>query len=585
MLPPSTHTYTLKQADGAVNFAYTSLKPGDVRSLYTNLLRTGFGTSGNAAADSSPTAQITAGGVTLNTTWLQASNTIIMLEGRSFTTNPLVLEISKSGSLIGSWTMGMSISSVSNMFRYLNVRTNDTYFTTDAPVVHAIAGRWDTNLSEPANYPDGFYNPSGATLKTVIAVHGLDWDESETPGGHSEIFKRFFQSGLNARFIGVSWASNIGRRLGAPVDYDKDVIGAFVAARYVKDGLASFCGPNTSVFAHSLANMLVSSAIEDYGMSVGQYFMVNAAVPAEAYDGRSSITTSDQLAMIPVEWKNAAIPAFSYGTNVMCAGWSTLFTAADPRSALTWDGRFKDVPNRTTLWQFYSTGEEILRGSDGVVPTLAHTVDFWDWWDYDTVVAKERVWVYNEMTKGTLGIGSWLVDYHDQAGWAFNTAWYTNGVVMTPDAAALLAITNLIATNFFKPFDSTDSKVPNWNNGSDWLYRPNGDTGVLARLPFIPFGSTNMSLIKNHAKIMAESMPPLSGAAGFFPLVVLNNTVPNRRFDMNNPPFKNASLWPTSRPEKTPDQVNGKRWLHGDYKDPAYLYNHGIYDKIAGAVN
>ncbi len=75
------------------------------------------------------------------------------------------------------------------------------------------------------------------------------------------------------------------------------------------------------------------------------------------------------------------------------------------------------------------------------------------------------------------------------------------------------------------------------------------------------------------------------GAGGFFALLVLANTNPDRRFNMNALPFKNENLWPTSRPTKTSDQVNGKRWLHGDYKDPAYLYNHGIYDKIAGAVN
>lgn len=268
----------------------------------------------------------------------------------------------------------------------------------------------------------------------------------------------------------------------------------------------------------------------------------------------------------------------------MCAGWSKIFTTNDPRSTVTWDGQFKNVPDRTTLWQFYSTGEEILRDSDGDVPAFIHLSNYWKWWNYnsDSVLDKERVWVYNEMTKGTLGLGSVLVDYHKQAGWAFNTAWYTNGVVMTPADAAQIAITNLVATNFFKPFDSTDSKMPNWNNGNDWLYRPNGDTGVLARLPFIPFGNTNMSLIKNHAKIMAEAMPPLSGAAGYFALV----SVPlDNRFDLNTAPFKNENVWPTTRPNKTLVQVSNKRWLHGDYKDPAYLYNHGVYDKITGLAN
>ena len=46
-----------------------------------------------------------------------------------------------------------------------------------------------------------------------------------------------------------------------------------------------------TILAHSLGNMLVSAAIQDWQMPCARYFMLNAAVAAEAYD-TSSVSSS-----------------------------------------------------------------------------------------------------------------------------------------------------------------------------------------------------------------------------------------------------------------------------------------------------
>jgi len=305
------------------------------------------------------------------------------------------------------WGMGLQVGSVSNMFRYLNIRTNDVFFTND-PERQATEGKWKTRLGDPPNFPDGFYSAAGAAQKTVVVVHGLDWDESETPAGHAEIFKRLFQSGCNARYIGVSWAADLSRRLAGPVVYATDVIGAFVAARYVTQGLDGFLGPDTTVLAHSLGNVLVSSAIQDHGMQVGAYAMLSAAVPVESYDGRAPVGNADRSHMTPGLWKNYYNPGL-YPERVTCAGWSKLFSPGDPRHAVTWDGRFRDVvsgPGAPAVWQFYSTGEEVLKPSEGTLPDLVELRDLLTLLPRgprrsDSVAgAQERVWVYHEMTKG-----------------------------------------------------------------------------------------------------------------------------------------------------------------------------------------
>ena len=130
-------------------------------------------------------------------------------------------------------------------------------------------------------------------------IHGVDWDEAETPAGMAEVFKRLHQSGSNARFVGVSWPSNMGRDRAdlffgtipvskpAPIDYYEDVISAFVSAKYVRNELVSrgLDGPDTVLLVHSLGNILASSMIQDHGLDVGAYFLLNAAVPVESYQG------------------------------------------------------------------------------------------------------------------------------------------------------------------------------------------------------------------------------------------------------------------------------------------------------------
>ena len=41
---------------------------------------------------------------------------------------------------------------------------------------------------------------------------------------------------------------------------------------------------NTTIIAHSLGNMVVCSAIQNHGFRPARYFMLNAAVPAEAFE-------------------------------------------------------------------------------------------------------------------------------------------------------------------------------------------------------------------------------------------------------------------------------------------------------------
>ena len=580
-------SFWLRQEDEAVNFVYAPLMPEAVGDWMTNACASGFGVARDRAAETCSVVRVTASGVEICEAWRQgATSVVVFCEGRYATEAPLVLEARQNGQTVGLTKLPLSLSPVQDMFRYLNVRTNDVYFTDD-PDRPATAGLWTTRLDQPPNLPDNHLLTNNAVQKTIVMVHGLDWDEKETPAGHSEIFKRLHQAGSNARYVGVSWASDLARRdlsiLGlsiselGPVVYANDVIGAFIAAKLVKDALPeSLLGVNATVVAHSLGNVLVSSAIQDQGMSVGNYVMLNPAVPTEAYDGRAPASDVDRRNMMHPEWRGAASDGSQdYIGRVMSAGWSTLFSSSDPRYKITWDNRFGGVVASSNVWQFYSSGEEILRPSESDMPPLFN----WPWQPGMSLASgREWVWVYHERTKGVLNsLLATQIPRHRAAGWAFNPYWGSK----TPAEAALIAETNLVQNPFFKAFNpDAHATVPSWWNPAAWLYLPDGDIEIYNRLPYPQFSDIGMAKLKNRAKLLAEMIPPLSSPAGGKGLTVLTDPTSNRAYDVNEAPYKNVGLWPETRPQKSIVQQEDKRWLHGDYKDAPFRLTYTLYEKI-----
>jgi len=111
------------------------------------------------------------------------------------------------------------------------------------------------------------------------------------------------------------------------------------------------------------------------------------------------------------------------------------------------------------------------------------------------------------------------------------------------------------------------------------------DPAVLDRLPLPPFTDDSMDLVMNHAKLLAEMIPPLSGPAGSMRSDAVFKKAQSRTVDMNDNAFKNAGRWPTDRPWKSRDQREEMRWLHGDYKDAPYLLTRHLYVDITNIAN
>ncbi len=96
----------------------------------------------------------------------------------------------------------------------------------------------------------------------------------------------------------------------------------------------------------------------------------------------------------------------NYPERVRAAGWHELFDSSDPRSELTWKGRFASVSNTVN---YYSTEDEVLKCGNGE-------------WHYE--LQRKWAWYNQERYKGVKSpLQDALMFGRNEGGWAFNPEW------------------------------------------------------------------------------------------------------------------------------------------------------------------
>ena len=121
-LPPGpTVKYKLKQADGAVNFVQSNLTRENAFTYQNGLilpnppkLETGFGTNFTLPPHNIATYQVTAEGVELTTQFLNNikdhNQGVILVEGRTPTTKPLLLTVEKDGVQVAELSLPLALN-------------------------------------------------------------------------------------------------------------------------------------------------------------------------------------------------------------------------------------------------------------------------------------------------------------------------------------------------------------------------------------------------------------------------------------------------------------------------------------------
>lgn len=439
----------------ALNFVYSDLTRQQSGFYLTNGLSV-YGPSFNSPAHQAAVEQVTIEGGEISDGFLQniaanADKGILLMEGSEASSHSLTLEIHQGPQLLGEVRMPLRISSIEGFYRWVNLR-------------HLTGGgeARPTSLNQPYNYPDSLCNG-----KQMVFLHGYNVNEQGARGTIAEVFKRLYWSGSRAMFTGIVWEGNedpAGIFFPCAAYYHLDVQNAFSIASNLPAVFSSLPGAKY-VMAHSLGNLAVSSAINHHGLSASRYFMLNAAVPMEAYHGNTLYPDE----MMPFHWQG-------YSNRLWASEWHQLFPTNDGRRSLTWRDSIGDIPNAVN---YYSSGEDVLDNNPANPPPIPLWPD----------PSGQNAWTYQEMMKG--GLPPALTPFMDShGGWGFDSLHYY--WVRFPGDTIGITDEELRLYPFCSPFIPAD------------ICSTNGST--LAQDPAI------------RAKLLAEAIPALSRATGRNPI-------------------------------------------------------------------
>ena len=501
----------LRHTGDALAYVPTALSTNDAGA---------FLVSDVAGLASAATRKITAAGVALPGTFIDAvradpSKGVILIEGRAATTEPLVLEIWRKGRKVLEKSLPLHVAPVEQMYARVNLRDGAAAVT-----------------------PGSCLPPANGT--NVVFLHGYNVNAEEARARHAEMFKRLWQSGSKARFHGVTWEGDIG--WPNALRYHEDVVSAFATAPHLKNYVNGLSGEKI-MMAHSLGNMVVSSAIADHGMSVGKYFMLNAAVPAEAYDPSlwsDSPDASNRL--VHDYWRD-------YTNTCWSAKWHELFAGApsDDRGRLTWKGRFAGVLTGTAAYNFYSSGDS-ANSADGdqlfelleETPATGTPPPF-----------RRYAWQKQETHKGRNEFDpagtSW-------AGWGF--AKHEEQVSADPPTYTMVRDYSVAAAN------ATAATNP----------LAFAEAPVFRKNPPGMFTNSIPAALRN--ELLAKGIPALSPAAGKTEM----DSLGDNNFNMNTDFRPEGGAWGRNHEDYE------TRWLHSDMKDMAYFYTHRLFDKLVEMI-
>ncbi len=173
------------------------------------------------------------------------------------------------------------------------------------------------------------------------------------------------------------------------------------------------------MLAHSLGNMLVSEAARYHLLEYSKYYMLNAAVPMEAYDDDANAQEMSEHGWNDVDPSKWA------------ANWSEhILYSDDPRQTLKWRGRFVGIHDAINC---YSPTENILANA---------TMNGWG-----------GLWGAQELFKGTATLH--LIPGKCEGGWGYNSE-HTNLAGLLTDFAKtnIFTDTELTANPIFRRFDN-----------------------------------------------------------------------------------------------------------------------------------
>ncbi len=218
-----------------------------------------------------------------------------LFEGVTEGKGELTMIISQGGNVVGAGgSLFLDLLDVRKMYERWKVDGSAVIEDPDKDAVATVSGV--SPIKDDFGYPyESAWDENMQDKQYAICVHG--WRKGYYKARSDEItmFKRLWHRGFKGRYIGFQWPTydvTVGDGNGfydesqsaVQSKYNQSEFRAWKCGQALKtmvNGLpASY---KRKIFAHSLGNVVVASALEK-GMNVSHYAMLNAAIPAHCYD-------------------------------------------------------------------------------------------------------------------------------------------------------------------------------------------------------------------------------------------------------------------------------------------------------------
>ena len=454
---------------------------------------------------------------------------VVFIEGREATSAPLKLDIYYNGQKVVTGELPLHLSSVEDMYWFYSLHGAEDVDYFNLP-----------NQYTPANLME---NPKD---RDVFFTHGFNVSEEDARAWGSEVFKRLWQSGSDARFHMVAWPGNYHwtGNWANGLHYQRDVYQAFKSANAFKRLVEREQGDSTKrvIMAQSLGNMMACEAFRQ-GLEANQYFMFDAAVASEAIDAVFQNDSQETRAKyVPSDWTD-------YHPMSWAANWHKWFKddPTDSRGKMGWPNYFKTaLTNVGSVYNYYSTGDPVFMENDTVPDVLTgvfHWPTFgWSWWPpgptvHWEITAEANCWQKQETHKGVEPIAGNL-----RGGWGFYWWMESSGgedypVYYSAATTSVMVANGSITNNpvFYYPGTQMDNR--NATQDNIWF-------------------------------ALAEYVPAVSSPVGG------NSTAPAQveNHDLNGNPYRSG--WGRN------DDIYLENWFHSDMKDMAYFYVYPLYDEL-----
>jgi len=267
--------------------------------------------------------------------------------------------------------------------------------------------------------------------------------------------------------------------------------------------------------------------------------------------------------------------------------------SGDKRSSLTWRGQFKDIANKTSVHNFFSSTEDVL-GAIAGSPTSITIHNAFGIVANDVGILGRYAWTVQEKAKGNQFtiIFPWklTIQGSNYGGWGMNLKdpllnndplywkWvnsdnYIGRMIKTPEEIGTVSDAVLRRHPVFEPGwgeiggqqqENTVSNVSPVDGAPSWIFNL-----------YSAQGSALSADATNRSRLLSEAIPALTQPAG------ANYTSAFVTAKNHNMPaeYADKANWPDIKVGDIPV------WKHGYFREMAYCYIYGLYDEFVFLSN